>query len=397
LAFGGGRFRHRAARVALCGVATAFGVALVEAPTVLLGIDYQERFGTSFGDPWLQLSARGNRLDPELLHVHAPYSVFRGRVRGNLADLGIPEPREYEVDVRYDGNGFRNDRDYARADVAAIGDSFVEAALVPLEETVVKRLERSLGRPTVNLGQAAYGLRQELAVLRRYALPLRPKEILWFFFDGNDLRDVDGYEWARAHLAELTVARPLSTRLFTRNALLAAVMLAERRQREPFGEARRHAGLFRRPDGTVERMYLDRRLPSPTEKQWRVLTETLMEARELSERAGARMTVVYITRKSRIYRDLVEIEPGSMLAEWEMNDLPDALSKWCASAGIGYIDTIAPLRAAAERGEEIYLPDDVHWSSRGHEIAAEAILRGSGLQSFDDSSVESARGEGAPH
>ena len=38
-----------------------------------------------------------------------------------------------------------------------------------------------------NLGVAGYGAAQELIVLNRDALPLQPRVVAWFFFEGNDL------------------------------------------------------------------------------------------------------------------------------------------------------------------------------------------------------------------
>src|SRR5205807_430492 len=45
-----------------------------------------------------------------------------------------------------------------------------------------------------NLGQYDYGPVEELAVLRRYGLPLRPRIVVWMFFEGNDLVDVARYQ-----------------------------------------------------------------------------------------------------------------------------------------------------------------------------------------------------------
>ena len=66
--------------------------------------------------------------------------------------------------------------------------------------SVLPACEQRLDTDVVNLGQAAYGLKQELGVLRRFALPLRPRLVLWFLFGGNDLRDVELYEWQKRNL-----------------------------------------------------------------------------------------------------------------------------------------------------------------------------------------------------
>src|SRR5262249_43719955 len=160
---------------------------------VVLGHDYGRNFGTADNDTWQQLAAGVNRWDRDLIHIHIPHSRFVGAVAGNLAYFGIPAPTQYHVDIAYDKNGFRNDVDLTSADSGAIGDSFVEAALVPQSQTVITQLARHLNVSVANLGQSHYGPQQELVVLQRYGIPLSPKIVIWFFFGGNDLVDIDAY------------------------------------------------------------------------------------------------------------------------------------------------------------------------------------------------------------
>src|SRR5205823_13062293 len=90
--------------------------------------------------------------------------------------------------------GFRNVRDLREAKVVVLGDSFVEGGLVAADNLMTATLERLLGCNVANLGQSAYGPQQELAVLKRYAGPLRPRLCIWTFYEGNDLEDVERYE-----------------------------------------------------------------------------------------------------------------------------------------------------------------------------------------------------------
>ncbi|HRK32980.1 MAG TPA: SGNH/GDSL hydrolase family protein [Candidatus Hydrogenedentes bacterium] len=92
-----------------------------------------------------------------------------------------------------DANGFRNPPDIDTADIAFIGDSFTEAGTIPYEKTFARLVESELGKRVVNLGRGGYGPPQELAVLWKYALPYKPKTIVWTLFEGNDIRDSDAY------------------------------------------------------------------------------------------------------------------------------------------------------------------------------------------------------------
>jgi lysophospholipase L1-like esterase len=366
--------RRRGFRMVGITFAGGFVVVLLELPVLLLGFDYQPLLGTVGAGNWLQMSGTVNKADPELIHVHWPGSTYQGEVVGNLVQMGIADAKPYRVDVRYDHNGFRNDRDLERAEVAAIGDSFIEAAILPIEDGVVKQLEQRLDTDVVNLGQAAYGLKQELGVLRRFALPLRPRLVLWFLFGGNDLRDVETYEWQKRNLDSATGSPSLKERMFLRNGLLALSALTTPSFDDSAAGALSSSGVFRRADGVRERMYFGAGCGPWNEHQWKVATETLAEADRLTRAAGATFVVVYITRKFRIYRDHVELEPGSEASTWTVNDLPQVLGKWCGEQGIHYLDLTPRLAEAVARGEHPHLVDDVHWNARGHALAADAVV-----------------------
>jgi lysophospholipase L1-like esterase len=374
VAFGKGGLRDRVFRVVLlAGVLGLIGAA-IEFPSAVLKFNYGKWLGPPPQTVLDQLRLNVNRPDPELIHVHWPHSEFRGKVYGNLVSLGIPDPEPYEVDLRYDHNGFRNDVDLEQVDVAAIGDSFVEAALLPSEEAVVKLLEQRLGGTAINLGQAAYGLKQELVVLERYALPLRPRLVLWFFFGGNDLRDVRNYERVREALASKKRKRPpFQARAFTINALTMLAHFTTPPRSRASDAALENSGLFTRADGTRERLYFGQTSAPWKDYEWNTATETLLEADRLSREAGARLVVVYIPRKFRVYRDYLETTPGTRIAEWDVNDLPSVLGDWCREKGIDYVDTVPRLQESIAAGEQPYFYDDVHWNSRGHAIAADAV------------------------
>jgi len=281
------------------------------------------------------------------------------------------------VDVRYDHKGFRNDQDYRQADIVVIGDSFVEAAIIPRERSLVQLIENRLGHATANLGQIAYGLRQELEVLERYALPLKPKLVLWMLFGGNDLRDVDDYEWELEHFDELDTPPPLRQRLFTYNALAAATNLF----RQIFdllpetsrNRALNQSGLFTRSDGVTERVYFGQSADPWTPHQWQVTIDTLGRASRLSRENGAEFVVVYIPRKFRIYKDYLKLSPDHAISSWEVNTLPETLGTWSADHDIHFLDTSPHLEKHAARGIHPYFIDDVHWNTLGHETVARAI------------------------
>jgi lysophospholipase L1-like esterase len=365
--------RTRIAHVALVAGGTTLALVLLELPAVALGYDYGIALGTRASDTWLQLAMGVNRPDPELIYVHQPHTRYRGVATGNLVWLGIPSPTRYEVDVAYDSHGFRNDVDYKKADIVAIGDSFVEAAEIPRPQTVVAQVAGRLGAVAVNLGQSGYGPQQELVVLRRYGAPLDPKHVIWFFFGGNDLGDVDAYEWSRRQGGDLHHGRSLASRSFTRNALFALAKLTTPERRVPGAAARRHAVQFEDSTGRVETIYLDANEGPWRPRQWEVASRVLEQARDITNGIGADLLVVYIPRKLRVYRGYVRAQAGGAYHVWHPNNLPDVLGAWCREHSIDFLDSTVPLRAAVASGRSVYLPDDVHWNAHGHSVVAAAI------------------------
>jgi len=76
--------------------------------------------------------------------------------RGNLGEMLCLPPREVQpYELRYDRYGFRNDTDLVKADIAVIGDSYVESPYAPAEAlvtTVLSRHQPGHGREPRHLG-----------------------------------------------------------------------------------------------------------------------------------------------------------------------------------------------------------------------------------------------------
>ena len=103
------------------------------------------------------------------------------------------ESGEY-VTYRSDEHGFHNPAgiwNSRQVEVAAIGDSFTHGSCVPSDENFVA-LIRQHHPATLNLAMAGSGPLVELAALSEYLPPLAAKIVLWFYFEDNDLWDLEG-------------------------------------------------------------------------------------------------------------------------------------------------------------------------------------------------------------
>lgn len=91
-----------------------------------------------------------------------------------------------------DERGFHNPPktwESGKIDIAVVGDSFGEGACVSSHLNAVARIRTHYPR-TLNLSMGGSGPLLELAALSEYLPGLRPRVVLWFFFAGNDLRDL---------------------------------------------------------------------------------------------------------------------------------------------------------------------------------------------------------------
>lgn len=102
----------------------------------------------------------------------------------------MPEGMQIYTADRY---GFNNpDEVYDRpADLAVVGDSFIEGFCLPEGEDLVSELRKS-GPNAISLGIRGNGPLTELATIGRFGPALRPKQVVMAFFEANDWRNLRG-------------------------------------------------------------------------------------------------------------------------------------------------------------------------------------------------------------
>jgi uncharacterized membrane protein YeaQ/YmgE (transglycosylase-associated protein family) len=373
----------KAARFLVCTLSIGAVVGALEALALCNRIDYRSVFQTP-AEPWKR---RGNRPDPDLVYVRDGNQSFRRRLTGN--DIGVLTGARswqiYQCEVRYDRNGFRNPSDLNSADVIVVGDSFIEGPITPQSEVVTSRLAEALHCGVANLGRVGDGPQQELGVLKRYGLGLRPRACVWAFYDGNDLRDAGSYDSHResaGRYAAQSELQSVAERSLARNGLNYVIRNWLKPQPRP--PARLYTGRFVAPSGAPIDMtfgspdHFDSSAPGGAREQspelYRVRA-ALAEAHALCRDHGIDLVLVFIPTKFRVYRELCTFDPASPCPAWPIDDLPRALAQIAAeiSPEIGYIDLTPWLHKAAARGDLVYLPDDTHWTSEGHKVASRAI------------------------
>ena len=360
-------------RFLLVVASVLFVLFCFELPALIGALDYRTVIG-----PYHMWWAP-NVADPELLAIHRPHAHQTGAAMGGdiASSYQIPQSdlTQFRWDVTYDRNGFRNERDLERADVAVIGDSFVEGLTVTNAELGTSQLALLQGAVVANLGQSTYGPLQELIVLKRYALPLHPHTVVWMFFEGNDLQDVIGYQRTVQHPPDFLHA--FWARSFTRSASLAVRRLFEPPVKPP---GTKRAGLCQTSDGKQLAAYFGYRAKPLTQEELKALDETsrtIATAYKLCTAQGIKLIFVFVPTKFRVMHDLCQFSDSSECRNWVLPDMPERLESalHSISPAIGYLDLTPYLVEAAKTGALPYYRDDEHWTPEGHKVAAEVISR----------------------
>jgi hypothetical protein len=372
-----------ATRFVACTFAVLAALVIIEAPTLLGAVDYRSVFKTPT-PPWRR---PGYRPDPELIYARTGPRRMRETFGGaELHQLRGAAPwQTYRCDVELDRNGFRNPVDLRQADVVLVGDSFVEGLHVADGALVTARLASALGTTVANLGRSGYGPQQELHLLRRYGLPLRPGTLVWAFYEGNDLQDVNAYDSYQRDLRWIVrgdAQAGFYSRCFTRNALVFAIRTWLRPP--PKRPAEQYCGRFARGSGTPVTMYFATgvqhgdggpALPRSGAPELGRVRDVLAQAHALCRSEGIDLVVVFVPAKYRVYRDQCVFDRAAACRDWPLDDLPGAVGTAVASISdtIGYVDLTPRFCALASSGALLYLPDDPHWTADGHRAAAAAL------------------------
>ena len=323
--------------------------------------------------------------DPLLLYRRRPNTRWEGRPRTDMASyFNLPFRSEHPIVFTTNDQGFRNPTPLTQADIVLIGDSYVEGWGVSDDETASARLRQLTGRRVGNLGTAGYGSEQELRVLERYGLPLKPRLVAWFFFEGNDLDDDQNFDNAMladptesgarrpepwSHRWRATVDRSLTWNLFEQLRLLTDRLAPNRINTY---------GWFRDQFGATQQVYFydfyATRTIDDFERQRLPTTEAaLTRAAEVCRRNGVAFTLYYVPIKFRVYGALCTFPAQSPCRTWQPWDLEQEVRAMCARAGIGYVSLTDAMRRAAESGALLYATTDSHWNADGQAFVAEQV------------------------
>jgi lysophospholipase L1-like esterase len=337
--------------------------------------------------------------------LHQPDELAGLRLRAGAEGWYRDEGEAY---VRINSQGWRDlERAPARPEgvvrVAVLGDSFVEAAQVPLEQSFPAVLERKLNRcgayggdtvEVLNFGVSSYGTAQQLLTLRHRVWAYDPQQVVLAFLPGNDVlnnsRELEPWR-ARPFFVLEDGALALDDsfrddpgfREGSRDARVHA-RLADLRLHQLFRRARdgaytgwRDAGL--REPGIADQVFAPP-AGGPWEQAWQV-TEKLIEAMHAEVRArGAAFLAVVLTSGVAVHPDAaLRQRYAQTLGVADLSYPERRIARLGAAKGFGVVALGEPLRRHAERtGEFLHGFENTqrgfgHWNAAGHSAAAALV------------------------
>ena len=272
-----------------------------------------------------------------------------------------------------DEHGFHNPPglwDGPAPDIVAVGDSYVHGECVRSDESLPARI-RARHPATVNLGLSGGGPVLALATLREYAPSLRPRVVLWVYFE-NDLRDLDAERRDRLLARYLSPGfrQDLPARRREIDRRLAGALDAELAD----ARRRRKGRLATTAAEIAELRHLRARLPSlpralSLSTPWccdvELFGAIVAEAQRLTASLGGTMYFVFLPAWDR-FDSRARTLPAELQAREQVLARVRAL-------GIPVIDVYASLRRHGDPGA-LFLYPGSHYSPAGYRAVAQAVL-----------------------
>ncbi len=274
--------------------------------------------------------------------------------------------------------GFRDIGTRPPFDVVAVGGSLTLCDDVPVEGCWLRQLSDDTGLSIATLGVNGYSTTAAARMLDRHGRRLKPRLVLAEVFP-NDFKDdlvfanwltsgTDNY-WTWS--AEQRGRGPMA-RWMAENSILYQAIDGLRRS----WNRRIHAYRDERFDFVfrLDGWWLRLARSSNTDPGWPMVRESLLQFQRVSREIDSQLMVVVAPSKEQVYWELVRrFAPGA--DELDPDRPTRAVLDLCAEAGIAVCDLTPAMRAAADRGEQLYHRISGHWNDNGGRLAGAETAR----------------------
>jgi hypothetical protein len=286
--------------------------------------------------------------------------------------------RDFRVPFKLNSLGFR-DRELdlqelsARRPIVFVGDSFFQGWGVLPGERISERLaeklqKRGIDAPVVNLGFAGFGTYQCIDVVKRFAGDLNPRLVVIGFFVVNDF--VDNLDTEKLVIQGLSGEDKLRMdegaghfhiRGFLRGSRVVNLFKYNLWRLDFFRY------FFNKLEVENDRVVLYEKNESPLQAKLFQATYRAMD--ELVSYVQAKHIPIVVV----IIPDHLQVLQPSIFANLAFDQPQRKLMAYLAKLKVPTLDLL-PIYRNAENPAANFFSEDKHWSPRGHNLAADALL-----------------------
>jgi hypothetical protein len=342
-----------------------------------------------------------------------PDPVLGSRLIPGKEGWWTQEELEFRVPVRINSAGWR-DVEHALVKPAGVyrivilGDSFIEAMQVPLQDTVGRRLEQELNQlpggvryEVISLGVSGYGTASELLAYRDIGRLYSPDLVLLAFYPGNDIHNnspkletvlapVYAEDGSLDHVAAASKSTTGRVSLlgrilnnwqayhFVRKMVLTqhpaiARWLVDIGLVQPGAVMKSPVRAGVPPDYLVYASVKD----SDWQDAWRHTESLLTEFRRMVKGNGSRFVLAIVAGREQVDRrswdEIVRTHPAMQEGDWNVYGPEQRLARWCDENGMTCLRLSVAFLAAQGGAGALHYHYDGHWTPAGHRLAAETI------------------------
>ncbi len=313
---------------------------------------------------------------------------------------------EFKTTVRINSKGLRDvEHTYEKPRgvfrILILGDSYMEALQVELEETFARLLEERLNQQTttrvevINSGVSSYGTDNELLYFRHEGYKYQPDLVLLAFTTCNDVRE--SYEPWNRKTPHANLAKPY----FTLNSAGRLQMHSgEPPPPPPPWWRKTYLGqyLYQRLGGQILLPGPHRGIPPPSDPRipyvpwdmlvyapdseevkmaWRVTQELVKTLRDEVTARGAKFAVMLVNgpwvHDDRWWGLMMMRHPLARKT-WDRQRPNRIIGAFLWQEHIPSVDLFDAFEAAKDKGP-LFFQFDPHWTAAGHKVAAETVAQ----------------------
>jgi hypothetical protein len=383
---------------------TNFGVALLGV-VIILGVLEAALAITKFNVP------ESSRLIPGKGTTYTPNAYYR-------------HTKEGFSEGRFNSHGFRDyERTYIKERgvfrIIVLGDSYIEAFQVPLEESFTVQLEKLLNTHStstrfevLSLGQSGFGTAEEYLRYLNFGIEYEPDLVVLAFTTGNDFRNnskllnqesvgfyytfddhdrslmldrslIDSYEKSltypkrvfqaiKGHSHLLTL---ISQRLYLLNRQVLKARMAETYTDPSLAGSGMKEGIDLFSDLNIYR----RDLPPPWKEAVLITKEIIHKFRDAVEEHGSQFLLLGLSNAEQVHPELGKELMAQYQMELDFEQPERILEEFARELGVTFLKLMPALKEHhVKTGQYLHgfgSSHEGHWNETGHRVAAELTFQ----------------------